>query len=520
MASLEARSGHAPAALALAQQTLARRPNLLAAEKLQVALLRHAGQNAEARKRLDQALSLHPRESFLRLESVRLGGKDDDLWPHLAADSERVLDLADTYLNFGLYTDALELLSRQYEAVPANQTEPGATLPQENALVSYYRGYCQLKLGHDAAADFKLAATQRLEYVFPHRASSLAVLAAALQKTPGDASAHFLTGLLYLNQDRPVEAIGEFKAALAIRKDIPALHYALGKTLLLFSDKRAEGIAILQQGAALNPSDKTLNAAIAAALHPASAPSAAPTNSAPPSAPPAAAAKSAPTAPALKSTSSSTEQAMQALLKTANGDAGAPGIFNQRNFPQEKQPEIVRRAYIEVQLQMLRRTAAKRDCASAMTSLETLGEEDKNLPFTLQGFDTFMKGARFQYFLGAVESLCGNVKSAKSRWGKVAKIAPDIESADFAFPAVAAQSLSRDGKSIDLTPWLDKVDAALKAATESKGVLYYSKGILLAAKGDDRGAIAAFTAGVKEPDRDFSQYLNQSALAEASRAAK
>lgn len=128
-----------------------------------------------------------------------------------------------------------------------------------------------------------------------------------------------------------------------------------------------------------------------------------------------------------------------------------------------------------------------------------------------------MKGARFQYFLGAVESLCGLSKEARRRWASVAKMTPDVASSDFAFPAVAAQNLS---KAIDLQPLLDKIGRALDAASgESKGVLYYSKGILLLAKGDEGFAIAAFAAGVKAPDRDFSQYLNQSALVEASRAA-
>jgi hypothetical protein len=152
---------------------------LLRAREMEAALFRHAGRVVEARKEIDEGLALDPLDSFLRLESMCLGGKDDALWPHLSADSERVLDIVDCYLEFGLYHDALDLLSRQYDAVPANQTEPGATLPQANALASYYRGYSQTKLGRDATADFKLAASQRLEVVFPHRANSLAVLAAA-----------------------------------------------------------------------------------------------------------------------------------------------------------------------------------------------------------------------------------------------------------------------------------------------------------------------------------------------------
>ncbi len=511
LASLEARAGHAAAALDLIRKAIDRRPSLLSAIELAAALLRHAGRIEEARKQVDEGLALDPLDSFLRLESIRLGGKDDALWPHLAADPERVLDIVDCYFDFGLYGDGMELLSRQYDAVPANQTEPGATLPQANALVSYYRGYCQMKLGHDAAADFNLAASQPLEYVFPHRVSSLAVLAAARESDPKHASATFLTGLLYLDENRAAEAADAFKAAFAMRKDIPGIHYLLGRTLLLFPDKKAEALTVLRDGATMDPSGKTLKSAIEAATH---APK--PTGAAPATA--AAARGSAPAAvgtPPPKAVANPIEIAMMALAATAEGEP-ATDSFNARNFPEEKQPAVVRQAYIEIQLQALRRSAAKKDCATARTELDRIGGVNKDLPFTLQGLDPFMKGARFQYYLGAVESLCGLSKEARRRWANVVKMTPDVASTDFAFPAVAAQNLS---KATDLQPLLDQIGRALDAASaESKGVLYYSKGILSLAKGDEPGAIAAFAAGVKAPDRDFSQYLNQSALMEANRA--
>jgi hypothetical protein len=514
LASQEARAGHAAAALDLARKAVERRPALLRARELEAALLRRAGRADEARKQVDEGLASDPLDSFFRLESIRLGGKDDALWTHLAADSERVLDLADSYMEFGLYAEALELLSRQYEIVPANQTEPGATPPQANALVSYYRGYCQMELGQDAAGDFMLAASQPLEYVFPHRASSLAVLAAARGSDPKDASAIFLTGLIYLDENRVAEAAEEFKAAFAIRKDIPGIHYLLGRTLLLFSDKKTEALAVLREGAAMNPSDQSLKSAIEAAIHPPKTAGAAqPTVTA--------SVATAPipikSAPALKA-GTPTEIAMMALAATAEGEPAADS-FNALNFSEEKQPGLVRQAYIEIQLQVLRRNAAKKDCATALTELDRIGGENKDLPFTLQGFDPFVKGARFQYYLGAVESLCGRLRDARRRWDSVAKMTPDAGSPDFAFPAVAAQNLSQSRKAIDLQPLLDKIARALDAAdVQSRGVLYYSKGILLLAKGDERSAIGAFAAGVKAPDRDFSQYLNQSALVEASRA--
>jgi predicted Zn-dependent protease len=505
LASLEARAGNSSAALDFAQKAVNRRPSLLVARKLQVAILRHTGRDAEALQLLDAALALDPLDSFLRFEATRLGARDDALWPHLAADPERVLNLVDTYFDLGLYVDALDLLSRQYQATPANQAEPGAVLLQADALASYYRGYCLLKLGRDAGADFKLAASQLLEYVFPHRASTQAVLAAALQVNANDASAHFLTGLLDLDQNRPAAAISELQVTLAIRKDIPALHYVLGRALLLFNDRRTEAVAVLKEGISLNPSDKALKSLLAE------------TPSARVALPPTArgAAK-----PLVRGTPASPEEWVQQALNLSAEGESANGIFNGQNFPHERQPESVRWAYIEVQLQALRRSAAQKDCRAVLSGVDSIGGKDDDIPFTAEGFEDLLKGARVQYFLGAVESLCGQGKSAQSRWTKVARLKPPVGSADFAFPALAAQSLAQKGRAFDLAPWLEKASKALNDGAEAKGLLDYSRGILLLAAGDERGAMAAFTAGAGEPDHDFSQYLNRGALAEAYRAAQ
>jgi hypothetical protein len=286
-----------------------------------------------------------------------------------------------------------------------------------------------------------------------------------------------------------------------------------GRTLLLLGDQKTEALSLLREAAALNPSDKALKIASDSAAHP--APSPGPDST---SASAAAALAASKATPAPKTPETPTDFAMMALAKTAEGES-AESLFNARNFPEERQPAAVLQAYIEIQLQALRRSAAKKDCATVRTEMDRLGREDKNLPFTLQGFGVFMKGARFQYYLGAVESLCGLSKDAKRRWAEAAKMAPDIAAPDFAFPVVAAQNLTSKSNAAELASLLDKIGRALEAATnESKGVLYYSKGILLLAKGDERGAIAAFAEGVEAPDREFSQYLNKSALVEASRA--
>ncbi len=495
LACLEARAGHTDEALRLAESVPAR--------NLRIPLLRASGRATNARKELAEALALDPIDSFLRYEAVRLGGQDDSLWAHLAAEPERVLDIAGTYLSLGLYADALEPLSHTYPAVPANQTEPGATLPQANPLISYYRAYCELKLGRDPAADLKVASSQSLEYVFPHRGSSTAVLAAALQIKPNDAAALYLTGLLELDRNQIPDAIRHLQAALAIRKDIPAIHYVLARALLLSPEGKPQAVAILKEGVALHPDDATLKSLLAG-------------SSAPAPKPPLAA---APAAAGAKLASDPAGIAARALELTANGES-VLGMFNGRDFPEERQPESVRWAYMEVQLEYLRRLAAQKNCGAALAGVDNIGAEDRYLPFTAEGFDAFLKGARFQYYLGAVEALCGQTGAARRRWSRVARMAPAVTSADFAFPAVAAQSAASKSQSPDLGPWLDQLGKAAGENSDALGMLDYSKGILLLAAGDERGALDAFSQGARQPDHDFSQYLNKLALGDAQRAAR
>ena len=77
-------------------------------------------------------LALDPSDPLLRFEAVRLGKPGDDLWPYLAADPQRVLDVAAFYIRTGMYQDALEVLGHIYPEVDALQREPGDALPQNH----------------------------------------------------------------------------------------------------------------------------------------------------------------------------------------------------------------------------------------------------------------------------------------------------------------------------------------------------------------------------------------------------
>ncbi len=171
--------------------------------------------------------SFDPADTMLRIENVGLGGDDAALWTHLGADSERVLNLADQYMTLGMWEDALALLAHAYPAVPKDQLEPGAVPPGASPLLAYYRAYCRSRLGQVSAAerdaDLREASAESTRYVFPFRSSSFAVLTAAIESNPSDATAHFLLGRLLLSRQMTDDAIAEWRKAQALKPPPPEL---------------------------------------------------------------------------------------------------------------------------------------------------------------------------------------------------------------------------------------------------------------------------------------------------------
>jgi hypothetical protein len=445
---------------------------------IEAALLRAAGDTGAAAA-LASAAQRDPTYFVARYESLRQGGTDEALWEHLAADPERVLEIADLYMHWGLFGDALAALEYKYAPVPANRTEPGAVLPQDYALVAYYRGYCRERLGKDGDEDYRAASLQPVRYVFPNRAGTLLVLEAALRRNPADASAHYLLGLEYLDAGMAAQAAGEWRAAQQARPGFPeagALLAALPAALPRLPE------------AAFPVAEKL------AELAPATLASAAP--------------------PAIRPGLPPREIAAAALLNAAMGNLdGALAAFNAANFPQEKQDDLVREAWIELQLQHLLALAAAHQCAAADQGITTLGYEDKSLPFTFRGFGAFTKGARFQYQLGLVEAACMGEKSAHRRWQRVAKIHAAPSSTDFAYPYLAAGKVNPAAVAANAKPALEEIQHALATAgTDSRAALLYSQGLLLQVLQRTDEAAESFREGLNAAPQGMVQYLNAGAL--------
>jgi hypothetical protein len=203
------------------------------------------------------------------------------------------------------------------------------------------------------------------------------------------------------------------------------------------------------------------------------------------------------------------EIAEQALLSVAAGDVpDALGRFNVSNFPHDKQEDAVREAYIEAQLQRVLALAASGNCAGADQGISTLGYDDRNLPFTFNGFGAFMKRLRFQYLMGTVDLKCGETTWARKRIEKVAKATADVSSPDYAYPVLAIATLDPTAGKAKAASALKLVARAIETAQPTgRGVLFYSRGLLQLLLGEMEDASDSFRSGA-QASAGMLRYLN------------
>lgn len=498
-----ARAGQQKAAVEMLHSIAARGPGRAAG--LEVALLRRMGQTADAQAALEKALAADPMDSLLRVESTMLGRDDTSIWAHLAADPEWVLDVADEYLDAGLYQDAVSLLDRKYPVVDALQTEPGAVLPQDDSLVAYYRGYARLRLGQSPDEDFRHAAEQSPLYVFPYRASSYPVLQAAVERNSADGIAHYLLGCLLFNSRATDLALKEWNLAKPSAGNIPAYHAMVARVLLNVKKDNRQAESVLQEGLAAHPGNADL-LRLMAGISRAPAP-----EKTAPSAPAAAVAPAA--VPAEKRTppprfNSPGEAASFALTLLADRDrSGAQAIFSVQNFPQDKQPLEVRQAYAELWMQNMLAEALPGKCDEVAAGIENFAPENHDLPFTFHGFGDISKQLRLQFYFGLAEWLCGDRKAAERRWGRIAKAKAPASSSDFAFPALAASVIDPAGSQRAVETAIESVRGG---GPPEKGLRLYVEGMLLRAAGRSEEALARFREGAAE-ENSYIHYLNASA---------
>ena len=438
------------------------RANMPHGAALGAALLRAAFDDAGAAAALEQMGQPGAGDLMGRYERVRQGTADPALWDLLAANPERLLELADTYIQWGLTRDAMLLLIHGYSRpVPA----------LGSALALYYRSYCRdlLDYTYYAGEDLRVAGTLPVEGLAPRWAGAVPVLELAVQRNPTDVNARYLLAVAYQNAGNSGAAREALRNALKLRPVFPDAEVLLGK----------------------------LGPEVGAKARPVG-------NGAGSGAVPGAVA--VPTSPG--------EIAALALRIAAGGDVGAAmSYFTAARFPERRQEDAVREAYFELRLRRLVALAAARQCAAAAQAMGNLDAEDKSLPFTSGGFAGLTRGLRVQYWLGVVEASCVDQSAARKRWEAIANASAEIASTDHAYPYAARAKLDAAEGAAQARKALGFLQRQLGGALpEYQGRLLYSQGVLQTIAGRKDEAAASFHAGAEAGPAGMVEYLNLEAL--------
>lgn len=442
-----------------AAQAVRARTNLPHALAIEAALLRAAFDEPAAAVVLAKIGTPGAGDLMGRYERVRQGTPDPALWDLLAANSERLLEMADLYIQWNLPRDAMLLLTHRYATpVPALNT----------ATMLYYRSYCRDRLDYPyyAAEGLRAAGSLPVQGQPPRYPGALQVFQMMVERSVTDANAHLQLALAYQNAGAIESARESLRNTLKLRPGFPEAEALLAK---------------------LGPGPEPVRK-----FHPKGiGPAAETTSSAP-----------APQTPR--------ELAVLALQIAASGDlATAMSYFTAARFPNVKPEDGVREAYFELRLRRVVGLAGSGQCPAALQGLGALESEDKSLPFTAGGFAALTKSLRVQYWVGVIEFACVDKDSARKRWQALTKASPEISSTDHAYPFMALNQLDpADGK-LQARKALGFLQRQVESALpERMGVLLYNQGVLQMIAGRKEDADASFRAGAAASAPGLVEYLN------------
>ena len=444
----------------------------------------------DARSRVQEQRLGFPLSDFLKEEM------DQPNIPHLAADANRVLNIASQYMRLGLYTKALTVLSRDYPTAPLDQSEPGVPLPQKHPLVAYFRGYCKEKLGESSAADYGSAAKLSAQYVFPSTAWELTVLRAALRADPNDGTAHYLLGTLYFSRGLTDDALEHWSAAQRLNPDIPVLNASRGLALLRIKNDPQQALAAFHDGLKSDAKNVAVYFGLDQALS------------------------------ILERPAQERVQELQKYPDAANmpsdlvyeltlnraeaGDyEGANALFRNRFFPREEGGTNVRQVWIEVQLQRARELAGNNRCGDALAAANNLASPVSGLSFTQNGLEPFLKSARVQYLLGSLLSKCGRDGEASAMFRSVSQATGD---GNIVWAFRAAEKLP----GFKRNEWQQRLEQARtrhSSDAEAGAWSFYQLGLIEQALGNRDQADTDFKKVFLMPDRSLAYHLTRLAQA-------
>lgn len=249
IAELRARQGNLQDAQRFFEDAVKADPMDTRSQEQLEAVVRAKGNIAHADQLARQGLAADPTSDFLKEDE---GAPD---LPHLAADPYRVLRVATEYMNLGLYQKALTMLRRTYPAVPADQSEPGSVLPQNNPLVGYYAAYCEARLGNGAIQNWRAAERLSPSLVFPSTTTDRAVLEAAIAANGKDATAHYLLGTLLFSKGLYSDGMEQWTETKLLDPKMPVLDADMGNAWLHVKNDPQRAIRSFNEGARNDPAN-------------------------------------------------------------------------------------------------------------------------------------------------------------------------------------------------------------------------------------------------------------------------
>jgi tetratricopeptide (TPR) repeat protein len=462
--------------------------DLRAAEELST-VLEAEGHKEEAQSLANEWLTRFPQRSFL-LEQI---GKPD--LQHLGDDAERVLNVSSEYMRLGMYSRALDVLSRNYPTAISDQAEPGVLPPAKHPMVAYYRAYCREKLGQPSSADFNAAAHFPTNYVFPSRPEDLEVLRTAVRLNLQDANARYLLGTLYFSRGQRREALSEWEQARILNPQIPVLHASLGRALLHEEDGPEKALSVFQEGLRADPANIKLYTGMDQALSILRRP-------------PQERVAALELYPDHGHIPPNLVYELILNLVEAGEFEKAEALFHNRFFPREEGGINVREVWLELEVQRATAYAQSGRCAEAVGLVDHLAEPVPELPFTHDGLEPFVHSARFSYLIGNVYKVCGVHEKGRASFERSAQQS-GLGNAVWSWKA------SKELPGFDESAAKQKLKGIIEHSNndgEDSAWWLYNRAMLDGSVGNDQQAQKEFREALLAPDHLMAYHLTRLAM--------
>ncbi len=415
---------------------------------------------------------------------------------HLAAESDRVLQLAAEFMRLGQYSAALDVLSRTYPALPASAMEPGAVAPGANPLVGYYRAFCLAKLGRPSKTVQFSASRQSVQYVFPSGEETYAVLRWAVGQTIEDATAHFLLGTLQFSEGQTAEGESEWERARLLKADLPGLDADLGSAYLHVEHDAKRALDAFNHGVATDP----VNTAVYLGIDQATSILASP---------PRKFIEALEHYPDLKNAPAELVFELALHQAEAGHFEAAEALFKDRFFAREEGGTNVRQVWEEVELLKLEALAREKRCTEALQGLAAIRSARPGLSFTQDGLEAALGNARDTYRIGKLQLVCDRKREAQASLKQATTF---TGLADEAWSDKAARLLPDYDERSER---LKLLQALKKANASSQGASSFSRYILAMLQeegGDHAAAKTMLTQVFLVPDHLMAYHLSREAL--------